>query len=271
MHSVSKVNTGALIKKRLIITVSVAITATVICVFFYYLMSMNVSHTHVYFLFTILVSFLVLTYMILWILSADKKYSRVVKISKRCYFICLLIGILFFSMLQALIISGSFSDEDADVDALIILGAGLINSTPSLILASRLNAAIRYAEMREDVIIVVTGGLGQGQVITEAEAMARYLIARGIDESLILKEEKSTNSHENIRFAMEVMKENGINPEDINVAVVTNDFHLYRAKLIAEKAGFNTFGIAAETPGFHRKVIYHFREAFSLVNQWLFR
>jgi uncharacterized SAM-binding protein YcdF (DUF218 family) len=52
---------------------------------------------------------------------------------------------------------------------------------------------------------------------------------------------------------------------------VTNEFHLYRAKLTAQKAGFDPIGVAAETPGLHRKLIYYFREAFSLVNELVFR
>jgi len=184
--------------------------------------------------------------------------------------VCVSLGLIFFIILQIIIISGSRTEE-ADVDAIIILGAGLMNDRPSLILAARLNAAIAYAQTRGDIPIITTGGLGQGQTITEAEAMARYLIARGIDESRIWKEGMSTNSHENINFAKAIMIENGMDPENIKVAIVTNEFHLYRAKLTAQKAGLDPVGVAAETPGLHRKLIYYFREAFSLINEVVFR
>jgi len=215
-------------------------------------------------------SFLIVTYMVLWTLSANQKYSRLAKILKRCYIVCVLLGLVLFITLQIIIISGSHT-EDADVDVIIVLGAGLMNDRPSLILASRLNAAIDYAQTRGDIPIITTGGLGQGQTITEAEAMARYLIVRGVDEERIWKEEASTNSHENIRFAKEIMRAKGINPENAKVAIVSNEFHLYRAKLIAEKAGFEAYGVTAETPGLHRKLIYYFREAFSLINELVFR
>jgi len=208
--------------------------------------------------------------MILWTLSADPKHFRLTKILKRCYIVCVSIGLAFFIILQAIIISGSHTEE-ADVDVIIVLGAGLINDRPSLILASRLNATIAYAQKRNNIPIITTGGLGRFQTVTEGEAMARYLIAGGVDENRIWIEEASTNSHENINFAKEIMAEKGLDIENSKVAIVTNEFHLYRAKLIAEKAGLNPIGVAAETPGLHRRLIYHFREAFSLLNEWVFR
>ena len=259
-----------LLKRRAYIIAAVAVAAVVISGFFFLLMQMRVSHMHVIFMFSLGMSFFILTYMVLWVLGASDKYSRLAKILKRCYFVCLLIGIACFITLQAFIISGSRTD-DAEVDAVIVLGAGLINNRPSLMMATRLNAAIAYVQTREDAVIVVTGGLGQGQTVTEAEAMARYLIARGIDENRILKEDASTNSHENINFARNVIIEHGMDVENARVAIATNEFHVFRAKIVAEKAGFEAYGIAAETPGLHRKMIYFFREAFSLLNELVFR
>jgi len=258
------------VKQRSRITIITAVVAVVISGLFFLLMNMRISHMHVIFMFISGMSFLVITYLVLWTLSADPKYLRLAKILKRCYIVCVSLGLIFFIILQIIIISGSRT-EQADVDVIIILGAGLINDRPSLILASRLNAAIAYVQTRDNIPIITTGGLGQGRTVTEAEAMARYLIARGIDESRIWKEDKSTNSHENINFAKAIMIENGMDTENIKVAIVTNEFHLYRAKLTAQKAGLDPVGVAAETPGLHRKLIYYFREAFSLLNEVIFR
>jgi len=266
----NKKQPNTLFKQRAHTTIKVAVAAVVVCGLSFLLMNMRVSHMHVIFMFNLGMSFLILTYTLIWVLSACEKYSRLAKILKRCYISVLIVGIGCFITLQIFIIAGSRSD-DADVDAVIVLGAGLINNNPSLILASRLDAAIEYVQARDDIPIIVTGGLGQGQTITEAEAMARYLIARGIDESRIWKEDTSTNSHENINFARNVMIEHGMDVENTKVAVATNEFHLFRAKIVAEKAGFDAYGIAAETPGLHRKLIYYFRETFSLVNELIFR
>ena len=232
---------------------------------------LRISHMHVFLLLSFVLSVLVLTYMVLWTLAANEKYSRLIKILMIIYFVCLIIGILCFLILLGLIISGARTDEDRKVDAVIVLGAGLINDKPSLILAARLDAALDYLQTQEDIPVIVTGGLGQGRSVTEGEAMARYLIARGLDETRIWKEEASTNTHENIKFTIETMTENGMDAENIRVAIITNDFHLYRARLIAKKAGLDAVGVSAETPGLHRKVIYYFREPFALANELLFR
>jgi len=172
--------------------------------------------------------------------------------------------------LQGLIISGARTEE-ADVDCLIVLGAGLRNGSPSLMLRQRLNMAAEYLLEHGDTPIIVSGGMGRGETITEAEAMSRYLVACGVDESLIWKEEKSTSTRENLVFSMDLMEENGLDTDSVVVAVVTNEFHLYRAKLIAAKTGLTAIGISAKTPRFYLRVLYSFREAFALATEILFR
>ena len=257
-------------KQRRNTTISATIVAALICGFFFILTQLRVAHMHVFLMFFGCLSFVILAYMVLWTLSASEKYSRLARILKRCYFVCLIIGILCFVILQGLIISGARTD-DVEVDVVIVLGAGLINDRPSIILASRLNAAIEFTQTRPDIPIIVTGGLGVGRTVTEADAMADFLIARGVDDNRIWREYASTSTHENINFAIEIMEANGIDIENARVAIVSNEFHLYRARLVGERAGLNAYGVAAETPGWHRKAIYFFRETFSLANELVFR
>ena len=249
-------------------TLTVTILATIVSVFSFILMRLRVAHMHIIIIMVVGVSILLVTYLIIWTLSAYEQHAKLAKILKICYTVCLAVGLTFFIILQSMIISGSKTDN-AEADVLIVLGAGLRNGAPSLVLAYRLNAAAEYVRTRENIPIIVTGGIGRGETISEGEAMARYLIARGVDENLIWKEETSTRTFENIRNAVEIMEEKGMDVENITVAVVSNEFHLYRAKLIAEKAGLEAMGIAAETPGLHRRILYYFREAFSLTRELL--
>ena len=214
-------------------------------------------------------SFLVVTYQGIGLLGAYKKHAKLARFLKRCYMICFAIGIICFFILQGLIISGARTDAE-QVDCIIILGAGLRNNAPSLILRQRLDATLDYINEYGDIPVIVTGGLGPGESITEAEAKLRYLKARGVDESLIFKEEKSTNTRENIAFAIAVMEENGLDIANSKIAIVTSEFHLYRAKLIAERAGLDgVAGIAAKTRYFHFLLLYSFREAFSLASEFI--
>jgi len=256
------------LKSRLTATLIAAAVALVICVAAYIMMLMRISNMHIVFPLALGLSFLLIVYMALWTLGANERYRRLSVILKRCYLICFAIGVVWFIIMQAFIISGSRTDG-ADADVIIVLGAGLRNGAPSLVLAARLDTTVEYLRVNGDIPVIVTGGLGQGETITEAEAMFRYLVARGIDESLIWKEDKSTRTHENIAFSRSLMEEKGLDVSSIKVAVVSNEFHLYRAKLIAEKAGLDVSGIAADTIGLHRRVLYHFREAFSLMREFM--
>ena len=70
-----------------------------------------------------------------------------------------------------------------------------------LTLARRLDAALAYLEENPKAYVVVSGGQGAGEDISEAEAMRRYLAARGIEESRILMEDKSMSTLENFLFS----------------------------------------------------------------------
>jgi len=251
------------------ITIIVAVLAAILSGIFLVLALARVPNMHVVFYLSLGSSALLVIYLMLWTLSANEKRTRLAKLLRRCYMICLCIGLSFFLILQALILSGSRTD-DVEADCLIILGAGLRNGAPSLILRRRLNAAVDYLQERSDIPVIVTGGLGRGQTVTEAEAMFRYLRDRGVGENLIWKEDQSTSTRENLAFAVALLQEKGLDVENIKVAVVTNEFHLYRAKLIAGKQGLDAAGISADTPSLYLRMLYSCREAFALASELLF-
>jgi len=226
---------------------------------------------HIIFYLVLGLSIAIVVYLVLWALSShmNKKCSRYAIMLRRCYLLLFAVGFAGFLTFQGLIIS-SARTEDAQVDAIIVLGAGLRNDAPSLILRTRLNAAVSYLDAHGDVPIIVSGGLGAGERITEAEAMSRYLISRGVDENLIWQEGASTRTQENLEFSLAIMEEKGLDIENVKVAIVSNEFHLYRAKLIAGKAGLDAVGVAAKTPGAYMSAIYFFREAFALANEVFF-
>lgn len=256
-------------KRRRLVTIIAAALAVVISGISFVMMLQRLPNMHIVFYLVLGLSTLLVIYLVLWTLGAHEKYARLAKILRRCYLVCLLIGIAGFITLQGLILSGARSD-DAEVGCLIVLGAGLRNDSPSMVLRTRLNKAVGYLAQREGIPVIVAGGMGRGETITEAEAMARYLRARGVDESLIWKEDASTSTRENLAFSLALMEEKGLDVENTKVAVVTSEFHVYRAKLIAEREGLDAIGLAAETPLFYMRALCFFREAFALANALLF-
>ena len=257
-------------KKRRTVTLTVSVFAVVLSGATFVMMMLKVSNMHVFFYLTLGVSILIIAYLLIWTLGAGEKHRRLAIVLRRCYLICFAIGIAFFIVLQGLIISGARTDG-ADADCLIVLGAGLRNDAPSLMLRTRLNKAVEYLLGHEEVPVIVSGGLGRGEIVTEAEAMSRYLIARGIGENRIWKEEASTSTQENLLFSLVLMDERGLDVENAKVIIVSNEFHLYRAKLIAAKAGLDAAGMAAQTPGIFLRVLNFGREAFALAAELVFR
>ncbi|WP_124101045.1 YdcF family protein [Ruminococcus sp. Marseille-P6503] len=119
-------------------------------------------------------------------------------------------------------------------DLLIVLGCKVNGKRPSRMLRRRLNAAFEYMSEHKSVRCIVSGGKGSDEKITEAEAMKRYLVSKGIDADRIIKEEKSFSTDENMKNSLEIVDMLGL---ERRITVVTDGFHQYRAGLIAKKRG----------------------------------
>ena len=154
-----------------------------------------------------------------------------------------LVALLAVGGLSALIATTATATPPTGLDCLVVLGAGLRpDGTPTETLRYRLDAALAYLEENPETVCIVSGGQGFGESCTEADSMAAYLKGEGLDASRLTKEEASTTTAENIRNSSELLG------EDATVAVVTNDFHLYRALRIAHKNGLpDAYGLAAQT------------------------
>ena len=255
-------------KKRRKATIIAAICAFLLCGVSFILMQLRIPNMHVVFGLVSGFFSLFLVFMLLWTLCAFEKYSRVAVIFLRCYLGVFTAGVAFFFTMLGLVISDAHTEE-AKVDCIVVLGAGLHGDVPSYVLRLRLNEAVKYMQTQDRIPVIVAGGMGPGETITEAEAMARYLVARNIDENLIWKEENSTRTQENIEFSLALMEEMGLDIENATVALATNGFHLYRAKHIAQKLGVDAVGVAAPTPTIYLRVLYFSRETFALAAELL--
>ena len=174
----------------------------------------------------------------------------------------------FVAMSVFLACYGNIDSKPEKVDALIVLGAGVHGERPSLHLARRLDRAAEYYFENTDILIVVTGGQGFQESITEALAMKRYLLARGVAEDKIIMEEQAASTRENFRFSKEIL--DGLLGEGYSVAYVTNDFHVYRAGLVARSEGFkDVYRLHAYTEWYTWPQNY-LRESLAVVKTWIF-
>lgn len=140
-------------------------------------------------------------------------------------------------VLTAFIAAYGFSDNsDYKEQAVIVLGAGVRGDRVSMPLRMRLDKAVDYHSKNPQALIVVTGGRGLQETVTEASAMEKHLVQNGVDKSIILKEEKATSTRENLFFSKEILDEQF--KDDYSVVVITNNFHVFRSTVMAKKTGF---------------------------------
>lgn len=180
----------------------------------------------------------------------------------------LCIGFAYFIIVEISIVSSARTDENPEEPYLIVLGAGVDGTVPSLSLFNRLTAALEYLETYPKTTVIVSGGQGDGEDISEAECMRRWLIENGISEDRIIKEENSFSTEENIQNSLEIMRFYSNNTTD-RVAIVSSEYHLYRAKYIAREQNALPVGVAARTSNLALMINYFMREAFAVTALWI--
>lgn len=167
-------------------------------------------------------------------------------------------------LVEIMIFSAMFSGKERIVDCIIVLGAQVKGKKITDSLKRRLDRAALYLKKYPGTRVIVSGGQGPGEEISEADAMAAYLIRSGIDRERIIREDKSTSTIENLRYSRKYT-----DPEREDIGIVTNGFHMYRAFLIAGQEGYrNAYKIpASSNPVF--QINYLMREFFAVVHVWL--
>ena len=144
-----------------------------------------------------------------------------------------------------------------DCDYLIVLGAGVNGTVPSLTLRERLDAACIYLQAHPDTQCIVSGGQGPGELISEAECMANWLTDKGISSERILLEDQATSTQENLRFSKALID---ARCSDYSIGIVSSEYHLFRAGLMAKDQSIDPILIPARTTWFSLRFNYYLRE-----------
>lgn len=180
-------------------------------------------------------------------------------------FLILLSSVL---IIESLILLEGSKTETKKVDYLIVLGARLYGETPSPSLLERLKVALKYLETNKSVKVVVSGGQGADEDIAEALAMSKYLIDKGIDEKMIIIEDKSTSTFENLSLSLDKIRQVD-DSEDIEVLIATNKYHLFRSKMLANRLGMKAHGLPAKIPSTTIFTSY-IREYFAVIKSFFY-
>lgn len=173
--------------------------------------------------------------------------KKALRRTRLVFSIILALGLLAATVTGIQMAAAAQGDPAEDCPYLLVLGAGVNGTEPSLALRSRLDAAYAYLKEHPQSIAIVSGGQGVGEEITEAKCMHDYLVHKGISHQRIWQEDRSTSTRENFLFSLELIAQRtGETPAELNV--VSNEFHLYRAGKIAESLSLTAHGVPAKTP-----------------------
>ena len=131
-----------------------------------------------------------------------------------------------------------------DFDYVVILGCALKkDGTPGALLQSRIDKAIKvYRKDKTPPYLIPSGGRGPDEACSEADSMYFYLLQKGIPAEMIIEEDQSKNTFENLHNAKAIVDARKGRKK---FAFVTSNYHVYRAWYYCRKQGINCIGIGA--------------------------
>lgn len=148
-----------------------------------------------------------------------------------------------FVVVEGMILSEFAATAEPGAEYVIVLGAQWKENGPSDVLRRRLDKALVYLRENPDAKVIVSGGQGENEPLSEADGMREYLLGAGIPEERILTETESFNTKQNLEYSSRFL-----NPKEDRVVLVTNNFHMFRALRIARKQGYQRAeGLAASS------------------------
>lgn len=129
-------------------------------------------------------------------------------------------------------------DESRPADVILILGAAEYRGKPSPVLKGRLDHGLDLYRRKQAPLILTTGGAGGDPVFTEGEVSRDYLVGQGVPSEAILVESEGATTMHSIAAAGEIMRRMGLK----SCIVVSDGYHIYRAKKMLEAQGFRVYG-----------------------------
>lgn len=213
------------------------------------------------------VSFTFLFYR--WIRRLSRTHHKLGRLLGLFYTVCLCLGVLAAGITEGCILSASRGSPEQDCAYVVVLGAGVNGSTPSVSLRDRLLAAEAYLNAHPDTVAVLSGGQGYGENLSEAQCMFNWLTGRGMDPDRLLLEDKSTTTRENLAFSLALLEaRTGQRPG--RIGILSSEYHLLRAELIARGQGAEGVGIPARTSLWYLRLNYFLREIGGIWYYFLF-
>ena len=205
----------------------------------------------------VLLSIITSVYFLIDLLKAGHRMTA--KVLRTIFTVFLGLGLTVCLLTEAVIIRASLGEADQKCKYIVVLGAKVNGTEPSVSLSDRISAAYDYLTENPEVIAILSGGQGADEGISEAECMFRKLTAMGIDKDRLWLEDKATSTWENLNFSLDLIAgKTGVRPDTIGL--LSSEYHLFRASLFAKDCGVEAIGIPAKTIWFTLRINYFTRE-----------
>lgn len=156
-----------------------------------------------------------------------------------------------------LIVGAGAQPTSRNADALIVLGAAQYNGRPSPVLHARVDRAISLYRLKRAPRLILTGGVGHGDTLSEAEVARRYAIKQGVPDSVIMVERNGVTSAESMAAAALLMHKAHLH----TALLVSDSYHMLRLELLARRVGIQGYRAALPAP-FKKQWRYVLRESF---------
>ncbi|WP_035783487.1 YdcF family protein [Butyrivibrio sp. MC2021] len=179
-------------------------------------------------------------------LAGKGRWGKCPKKLRVVAYILLGIGLSVFLICQCCILSHFFDKGEPDLDYVIVLGAQMRSTGPSVIYKYRLQKTKEYLDSNPETICITTGGQGFNESMSEGEGGRDYLVSLGVDPERILVENRSLDTVQNIENAMEIIRSGSSDDNELKIGIITNGFHVFRGVHIAKRiTDAKVCGIAA--------------------------
>lgn len=197
------------------------------------------------------------------------KKNKIVKWKRPAVF---LIAVIFIYVLGTALSIVSFSekDETRQADAAVVLGASVYDNSPSPVFCERINHAVDLYNDGYVNAIIMTGGVGEGNIRSEADIACEYAVQQGVPADVIFEEEDSSITAENLEMAKRVMSEQGFD----TALIVSDPLHMKRAMMYADDLGMKAYSSPTPTSlyrSWKTKLPFLFREEFFYIGYRLTR
>lgn len=231
----------------------------IISLFYYLLLSLLYGINNIVFSWTWLCIGILCIAITFWEVKHQRHLiSLLAKTLQRIVLLLFVLGAGFFCIMEARIVYLGNHTSSTQGNTLIVLGAQLNGDDLSRLLRYRLDAALAFHKDYPEADIIVSGGQGAGESVSEASAMKAYLVAHGVPARQITMEDNSMNTAENFAFSKKLLK------KDTHVSVISNDFHMYRANLLCEQSGL-TCSLYPARSDLDLAPNFYFREFFGVI------